>query len=79
MSWELDVENQRFNFCVGVLAGGHPPANFSYTSKYAQWNSKSFDIIVVTEGGRGKGVSNENRPKIENYGGWNCVGWDETK
>ena len=34
--WELDIENQLFNFCVGVWVGGHAPANFSYISKDAQ-------------------------------------------
>ena len=59
ISWEPNIENEIFIFCVGVWVGGHPPANFSYISKDAQLNSTSFDINDVTGGDRGKRVSNE--------------------
>ena len=38
-SWELDIENLIFNFCVGVLVRGHDAANFSHASKDAQKHS----------------------------------------
>ena len=43
ISWELNVGNQCFNFCVGVGVGGQDATNFSHISKDAQENSTSFD------------------------------------
>ena len=55
--------NPLFNFCVGVWVGGHPRANVPFRSKDAQENSTFSDIIVVTEGDRGKMVSYEKLTK----------------
>ena len=65
VSWELRIENTRFNFCVGVEVGGHDVTNFSYISKGAQENFTSFDTTVTTRGCRGKWFCMKNRPKIE--------------
>ena len=47
----------------------HPEANFPLRPKDAQGNSTPFNINVITEGDRGKRVSNEKPTKNENYGG----------
>ena len=41
------MENQRFDFCVGVWVGGHSPATLSHTSKDAQFNFTSFDTNLM--------------------------------
>ena len=73
ISWELNTENQLFNVCVGVWVSGQETANFSHVSKNAHENSSSFDknVVVVVDGANM--VLIENRPKIGNYEGWNCV------
>ena len=43
ISWELNLENPLFNFCVGVWVGGHPRANLWPESKDAHKTSKSDD------------------------------------
>jgi len=48
------MENQLFDFCVGVWVGGHPPANLSHTSKDAQLNFTSFDTNLMGAIGRRK-------------------------
>ena len=53
---------------MGVWVGGHRRTNFSHISKYAQLNSISFDINVVTEGDRRKTVSNEKLTKMKRTG-----------
>jgi hypothetical protein len=59
---------------VGVWVRGHDVANFSQISKDAQKNSTFFDTNVVVVGDGANMVLNENRPKIEKFGGENCVG-----
>ena len=48
------MQNQLLNFCVGVWVGGQDATKFSQVSKDAHQHSTSFDINVLTEGGRGK-------------------------
>ena len=41
------MENQLFDFCVGVWVGGHLPATLSHASKDAQYNFTSFDTNLM--------------------------------
>ena len=69
ISWELNVGNQCFNFCVGVGVGGQDATNFSHISKDAQENSTSFDTNCMSAAGRGKKLWSKNCPKNGFYGG----------
>ena len=39
------MENQLFDFSVGIWVGGHPPANFSHVSKDAQFTHLLIPIL----------------------------------
>ena len=71
--------NKILKLLCGCRRGWASPSKIPTYIKRCAIEFLSFDINVVTECGRGKGVSNEKRPKIENYVGWNCVGWGEIK
>ena len=68
ISWELNLINPLFNFCLTVWVGGHPWANLWPRSKDAHKDSTSFDINVVTVGDRGNMVLNKKLGKNGNYG-----------
>ena len=57
------MENQLFDFCVGVWVGGHSPATLSHTSKDAQFNFTSFDTNLMGAIGRRKKAMTEKQSK----------------
>ena len=56
ISWVLNVENQLFNFCVGVGFDGHDAINFSHISNDVQENAISFDTNLMAAVGRRKNI-----------------------
>ena len=79
ISWELNLKNPLFNFCLGVWVRGHDATNVSHIPKSAQKNSTSFNTNVTTRDYRGKMVLYEKPTKNGNKVGWNCVGVGEIK
>ena len=62
ISWELNLKSLLFNFCVGVWVGGHR-ANFSYRSKDALENFKSFHTHGIPAPGREKTLTRKTGQK----------------
>ena len=49
ISWELKMENQLFDSCVGVGVGGHPRANFyEKSTSFSKWLEKLFGLSYKT-------------------------------
>ena len=69
ISWQLDIENSIFNFCVDVWVGGHLRTNFSQKSKDPQENSTSFGTNLPGATWRGKKLRIKNRPKPTHFEG----------
>ena len=75
--WELNMKNQFFDFCVGVLVSGHHLANLSHTSKDAKLNSTSFDPYEIPATRRGKSSLLKTTQKFVFT--WAEIAWVELK
>ena len=73
------IENRLLNFCVGETVGEKSPEVSRVFSKDSLLNLEYFDTNLKGAADCGKKFWIKNRPKNENYGGWNCVGWCEIK
>ena len=49
ISWELNIENPIFNFCLGVWVGGHDATNFSHISNLWDFCMHNHDSCNSTQ------------------------------